>query len=84
MQKLQPPGKGHPLFSATTPVKIEILSSPFFWKFGRRLNSSPAENGGEGGEGEVHTMFQPSSQQAFTWSKPTMETPEQCVKSVQS
>ena len=29
-----PPEKSHPLFPSNSPLKIEILSSPPFWKFG--------------------------------------------------
>ena len=32
MPKLQPPENGHPLFSSTPPLKIEILSSPPFFE----------------------------------------------------
>ena len=42
MQQLRsiptPAQKSHPLFSSNLPLKIEILPSPLFWKFGRRLN----------------------------------------------
>ena len=40
-----------PLFHSNPPLKIEILSSPRFWQFGRRLNH-PAER-----EEVVHTML---------------------------
>ena len=42
-----PPEKSYPLFSSNPPLKVEVLSSPPFWKFGRRFKL-PAERGQEG------------------------------------
>ena len=39
--------KKSPLFSSNLPLKIEILSSPFFSKFGRRFNSPAERKSGE-------------------------------------
>ena len=41
-----PPEKSHPLFPSNPFLKVEALSSPPFWKFGRRFNLLPAERGG--------------------------------------
>ena len=49
MKVTTPPEKSHPpLFPCNPPLKVEVLSSPPFWKFGWRLNP-PAERGGGGG-----------------------------------
>ena len=48
LRSIPPPAqKSHPLFSSNLPLKIEILSGPRFWKFGRRLNPRVVV-GGEG------------------------------------
>ena len=51
MQKLRslPPTaqKSHPLFSSYLPIRIEILSGPFFKKIGRRHNPAKEREGGE-------------------------------------
>ena len=39
------PWKKSPLFPSNPPLKIEVLSSPRFWKFGWRLNP-PCRKGG--------------------------------------
>ena len=38
MKIATPPEKGYPLFSSNPPLKVEVLSSPPFWKFGKRFN----------------------------------------------
>ena len=40
------PRKDHPLFSTKPFLKIKVLSSPPFWKFGWRFNPSPGEREG--------------------------------------
>ena len=42
------PEKSYPLFSSNPPLKVEVLSSLPFLKFGRRFNPPPAERGGGG------------------------------------
>ena len=46
--KIAPPPlqKGHPLFPTNPPIKIKVLPSPPFWKFGRRFNPPPQQKGG--------------------------------------
>ena len=42
-----PSEKNHPLFPYNSPLKVEVLSSPSFLKFGLRLNHpSPLQKGG--------------------------------------
>ena len=57
-ENCNPPEKGHPLFPSNHPLKIEILSSSPFWKFGWRL-IPPAERG------RVHTMLNMNKTQIF-------------------
>ena len=35
-----------PLFPTNPPIKIKVLQSPPFWKFGRRFNPPPQQKGG--------------------------------------
>ena len=55
--KTATPLKKSPPLSQQPPLKIEILSSPPFWKFGRSLNP-PRGGGGGWGDGGVNTMQQ--------------------------
>ena len=49
IKKLQtPPEKSYHLFPSNRPLKIEILSSPPFRNFGRRLNPFPPSRRGRG------------------------------------
>ena len=56
------PEKSYSLFFSKPPLKIEVLPSLPFWKFGRRFNPHPMQKdgvgvgGGGGGVGRVHTM----------------------------
>ena len=45
------PEKSRPLFPSNPTLKIEVLSSPPFWKLGWRLTHPPAKRNG------VHTMY---------------------------
>ena len=49
---MQPPWKKLPPLFQQPPLKVQVLSSPPFWKFARRFNP-PAGMGGGGGWGFV-------------------------------
>ena len=72
MWQLQLPlKKVAPLFPSNLPLKVQVLSSPPFWKFGLRLNTPPPlQKGGGGGGARYISLIKAFSHAIFyffTW-----------------